>query len=119
MNIGVICIKIILERDDEISIGLRKKIRSSFFSGYRKTPVTNDTFCMASSVMHRFTVNTPYKPMWFKTFAESYLLSGRLDEICDHNAMVASNTGRHDVRYLHIIYITLYIYVYTYIFIRV
>lgn len=78
--------------------------------------MTNDTFCMASSVMHRFTVNTPHKPMWFKTFAESYLLSGRLDEICDHNAMVASNTGRHDVRHctLYILHIYTCIFIYLY-----
>lgn len=68
--------------------------------------MTNDTFCMASSVMHRFSVNSLHKPMWFKTFAEGYLLSGKLDEICDHNAAIAGNTGRHDVRYIYfLIYI--------------
>ncbi|XP_032663796.1 GATOR complex protein WDR24 isoform X2 [Odontomachus brunneus] len=74
----------------------------------QKTPTTNDTFCMASSIMHRFSVNSLHKPMWFKTFAEGYLLSGRLDEICDHNATVASNSGRHDLSRVWNIIKTLY-----------
>lgn len=55
---------------------------------------------MASSVMHRFTVNVPREPKWFETCAEGYILSGRFNEICDHNAIIASNAGRNDVRYL-------------------
>lgn len=64
---------------------------------YRKTPATNDTFCMASSVMHRFAINMPREPKWFRACAEGYLLSGRLNEICDHNATIARNAGRNDV----------------------
>lgn len=63
----------------------------------RKTPATNDTFCMASSVMHRFTINVPWEPQWFRACAEGYLLSGRLNDICDHNATVARNASRNDV----------------------
>lgn len=65
---------------------------------FRKVPASNDTFCMASSMMHRFTATTPREPKWFKSCAEGYLLSGRLNDICDHNAAVASNSGRNDVR---------------------
>lgn len=64
---------------------------------YRRTPVTNDdAFCMASSVMHRFSLNVR-QPLWFKIAAESYLLSGNLNEICDHNARVAINFGKESV----------------------
>ncbi|XP_008206371.1 GATOR complex protein WDR24 isoform X2 [Nasonia vitripennis] len=66
----------------------------------RKTPVSNDTFCQASSWMHTFTAQTPNtnrEPKWFKLCAENYVLSGRLNEICDHNSLVASNAGRNDV----------------------
>lgn len=52
---------------------------------------------MASSMMHRFTETTPREPKWFKACAEGYLLSGRLNDICDHNADVASSAGRIDV----------------------
>lgn len=52
---------------------------------------------MASSVMHRFAINVPREPKWFKSCAEGYLLSGRLNDICDHNANVARNAGRNDV----------------------
>lgn len=52
---------------------------------------------MASSVMHRFAINMPREPKWFKACAEGYLLSGRLNDICDHNAIVARNAGRNDV----------------------
>lgn len=63
----------------------------------RKTAATNDTFCMVSSVMHRFAMSMPREPKWFKACAEGYLLSGRLNDICDHNATVARNAGRNDV----------------------
>lgn len=53
---------------------------------------------MASSVMHRFVINMPREPKWFRACAEGYLLSGRLNDICDHNATVARNAGRNDVR---------------------
>ncbi|XP_020287866.1 WD repeat-containing protein 24 [Pseudomyrmex gracilis] len=63
----------------------------------RRTPVTNDdTFCMASSVVHRFTLSIR-QPLWFKIAAESYLLSGNLNEICDHNARVAMNFGKENI----------------------
>lgn len=52
---------------------------------------------MASSVMHRFVVNIPRDPTWFKICAEGYILTGKLKDICDHNAAVASNAGRNDV----------------------
>lgn len=52
---------------------------------------------MASSVMHRFAINMPREPKWFRACAEGYLLSGRLNEICDHNATIARNAGRNDV----------------------
>lgn len=68
-----------------------------YIHAYRKTPVTNDTFCMASSVMHRFVVNIPRDPTWFKICAEGYILTGKLKDICDHNAAIASNAGRNDV----------------------
>ena len=71
-----------------------------YLNFYRKTPVSNDTFCQVSSLMHRFTALTPSsfkEPKWFKICAENYLLSGRLNEICDHNSAVASNAGRNDV----------------------
>lgn len=47
--------------------------------------------------MHRFSINMPREPKWFKACAEGYLLSGRLNDICDHNAIVARNAGRNDV----------------------
>lgn len=69
----------------------------SLFYTHRRTPVTNDdAFCMASSVMHRFSLNVR-QPLWFKIAAESYLLSGNLNEICDHNARVAINFGKESV----------------------
>ncbi|KAI4504680.1 hypothetical protein M0802_000230 [Mischocyttarus mexicanus] len=74
----------------------------------RKTPATNDTFCMASSVMHRFVVNIPRDPTWFKICAEGYILTGKLKDICDHNAAVASNAGRNDVSIVWNIIKTLY-----------
>ncbi|XP_058806827.1 GATOR complex protein WDR24 [Phymastichus coffea] len=65
----------------------------------RKAPASNDTFCQASSWMHKFTplISSNREPKWFKICAENYLLSGRLNEICDHNSFVASNAGRNDV----------------------
>ncbi|XP_012246191.1 GATOR complex protein WDR24 [Bombus vosnesenskii] len=74
----------------------------------RKTPATNDTFCMASSVMHRFAINMPREPKWFRACAEGYLLSGRLNDICDHNAIVARNAGRNDISTVWNIIKTLY-----------
>ncbi|XP_072755687.1 GATOR2 complex protein WDR24 [Anoplolepis gracilipes] len=60
----------------------------------RRTLVTNDdTFCMASSVTHRFTLNN-CQPSWFKIAAEGYMLSGNLNDICDHNARVAIGFGK-------------------------
>jgi hypothetical protein len=50
--------------------------------------------------MHRFTALTPNSSRelkWFKICAENYLLNGRLNDICDHNSVVASNAGRNDV----------------------
>ncbi|KAH0951196.1 hypothetical protein HN011_008154 [Eciton burchellii] len=66
---------------------------SNIMRGIR-TPVTNDdTFCTASSAMHKFTMNTRQVP-WFTTAAENYLLSGNLDDICDHNARIANYFGK-------------------------
>ena len=42
-------------------------------------------------------MNTPQEPKWFKACAEGYILSGRLNEICIHNAVVAIKAGRNDV----------------------
>lgn len=56
----------------------------------------DDTFCMASSVMHKFTLNN-CQPSWFKIAAEGYLLSGNLNDICDHNARVAISFGKTTV----------------------
>ncbi|XP_043270686.1 GATOR complex protein WDR24 isoform X2 [Venturia canescens] len=75
----------------------------------RKTPASNDTFCMASSIMHRFTPTAPREPKWFKICAEEYLLSGKLDDICDHNAAVASSCGRNTISTVWKIIKTLYI----------
>ncbi|XP_015608767.1 GATOR complex protein WDR24 isoform X2 [Cephus cinctus] len=74
----------------------------------RKMPTSNDTFYMAFSMMHRFTVTTPQEPKWFKACAEGYLLSGKLNEICDHNAVVASKAGRNDISTVWSITKTLY-----------
>ncbi|KAL7293772.1 hypothetical protein TKK_0012834 [Trichogramma kaykai] len=67
----------------------------------RKQPVSNDAFCQATSWMHRFTASTPNNSgreiKFFKTCAENYLLSGRLNDVCDHNSTVASNAGRNDI----------------------
>lgn len=72
---------------------------------YRRPLVTNDdTFCMASSVTHRFTLNNR-QPSWFKIAAEGYLLSGNFNDICDHNARVAIGFGKT----------TVIIYLYSYI----
>lgn len=49
--------------------------------------------------MHSFTMNAPREPKWFKACAEGYILSGRLNEICDHNAAVASEADRNDVNF--------------------
>lgn len=65
---------------------------------------------MASSVVHRFTLSIR-QPLWFKIAAESYLLSGNLNEICDHNARVAMNFGKENV---NIIAIYVYMYVQCY-----
>ncbi|KAF7994348.1 hypothetical protein HCN44_003820 [Aphidius gifuensis] len=70
---------------------------------------TFDQFCMATSIMHRFTLTTkPRGPKWFKICAEEYLLSGRLSDICDKNAKIASSCGRHDVCAIWNIIKTLY-----------
>ncbi|XP_012274649.1 GATOR complex protein WDR24 isoform X2 [Orussus abietinus] len=74
----------------------------------RKVPASNDTFCMASSMMHRFTMSNPCESQWFRVCAEGYQLSGRLNEICDHNAVVASNAGRNDISTVWNITKTLY-----------
>ncbi|CAL7939279.1 unnamed protein product [Xylocopa violacea] len=74
----------------------------------RKPPAANDTFCMASSVMHRFAINMPREPKWFRICAEGYLLSGRLNDICDHNATVARSAGRNDISTVWNIIKTLY-----------
>ncbi|XP_043477248.1 GATOR complex protein WDR24 [Leptopilina heterotoma] len=74
----------------------------------RKTPASNDTFCLASSTMHSFTMNAPREPKWFKACAEGYILSGRLNEICDHNAAVASEAERNEVSTVWRIIKTLY-----------
>ena len=42
-------------------------------------------------------MNAPKEPKWFKACAEGYMLSGTLNDICDHNAVVASKAGRNDV----------------------
>jgi len=46
--------------------------------------------------MHKFTMNTRQVP-WFTTAAENYLLSGNLDDICDHNARIANYFGKGNV----------------------
>ncbi|XP_046736696.1 GATOR complex protein WDR24 [Diprion similis] len=74
----------------------------------RKSPASNDTFCMASSMMHRFTETAPREPKWFRECAEGYLLSGRLNDICDHNAAVAITAGRNDISTVWSITKTLY-----------
>ncbi|XP_044001931.1 GATOR complex protein WDR24 [Aphidius gifuensis] len=75
----------------------------------RKIPTSSDQFCMATSIMHRFTLTTkPRGPKWFKICAEEYLLSGRLSDICDKNAKIASSCGRHDVCAIWNIIKTLY-----------
>lgn len=72
---------------------------------HRRTLVTNDdNFCVASSVTHRFTLNN-CQPSWFKIAAEGYMLSGNLNDICDHNARVAIGFGKTTV----IIYLYFYI----------
>ncbi|XP_014208732.1 GATOR complex protein WDR24 [Copidosoma floridanum] len=67
-----------------------------------KKPSLNnsDTFCKAISYMHRFTSatsNSSREFRWFKMCAENYILHGNLNDICDHNAVVAKNAGRNDV----------------------
>ena len=67
---------------------------------FRKVPVSSDAFCQASSWMHHFTAVSPNSNRelkFFVTCAENYMLSGRLNEVCDHNSTVASNAGRNDV----------------------
>ncbi|XP_066583390.1 GATOR2 complex protein WDR24 isoform X2 [Prorops nasuta] len=74
----------------------------------RKSSATNDAFCMASSVMHRFAINVPHEPKSFKICAKGYLLSGRLNDICDHNSVIATNAGRSDISLVWSIIKTLY-----------
>lgn len=52
---------------------------------------------MASSTMHTFTSTFTNEPTWFNICAQNYMLSGKFNEICDHNAMVASQAGRTNV----------------------
>ena len=40
---------------------------------------------------------------WFIWCARQYVLTGRpLEELCEHNANIAANVGRHQVRVLFI-----------------
>lgn len=52
---------------------------------------------MASSTMYLFSKVVPRELTWFKVCAQGYLLNGELNDICDHNAIVASSCGRNDV----------------------
>ncbi|XP_034949561.1 GATOR complex protein WDR24 [Chelonus insularis] len=63
----------------------------------KKNSSNNDSFCAASSMVHRFTRNVSNESKWFVYCAERYLLNGRLSDICDHNAKVASEGGRNDI----------------------
>ena len=47
--------------------------------------------------MHRFTPSNVHEVRWFEVCAKEYLLSGHLEEICDHNSKIASKAGRNDV----------------------
>lgn len=75
--------------------------KKNYYYFNRKAPISSsDTFCQATSLMHRFTSsisNSNREFKWFKICAENYLLSGKLNNICDHNSTVAKNAGRNDV----------------------
>ncbi|XP_015122969.1 GATOR complex protein WDR24 [Diachasma alloeum] len=80
----------------------------------RKAPASSDTFCMASSVMHRFTrfpnacESREHEPKCFKHCAEGYILHGKLNDVCEHNALVATECGRSDISSVWRIVKTLY-----------
>ncbi|XP_071446852.1 GATOR2 complex protein WDR24 [Hetaerina americana] len=94
----------------DLSYACRVNFTSSFshkISGIlRKTPLHNEQFCQATSAMHQFVLRKKQSSQVHKTSAERffqecterYILSGRpLAEICDNNAAIAKEFGRHKV----------------------
>ncbi|KAJ8878271.1 hypothetical protein PR048_018848 [Dryococelus australis] len=76
---------------------------------HRKTPLLDDQFCCASSVIHRYSCKVPRETKKFYECAKQYLLTGRpLAEICDHNAAVARSLGMNQVSLVWGIIKTLY-----------
>lgn len=83
---------------------------SAKIQGYlRKTHLTSEQFCQATSSMHLYSVKAIRETRWMVESARRYLLSGRsLAEMCDHNAGVARDLGRHQVSLVWSIIKTLY-----------
>lgn len=64
----------------------------------RKSNLTSEQFCQATSSMHLYSVKAIRETRWMVESARRYILSGRsLAEMCDHNAGVARELGRHQV----------------------
>ncbi|XP_059470417.1 GATOR complex protein WDR24 [Neocloeon triangulifer] len=75
----------------------------------RKTPLHSDQFCQVTSSMHTFVSKAQKEVKCFLECAKRYQLSGKpLAELCDHNAAVAKQLGRHQVSLVWGIVKTLY-----------
>ncbi|KAE8744591.1 hypothetical protein FOCC_FOCC008720 [Frankliniella occidentalis] len=83
---------------------------SAKLQGYlRKSHLTSEQFCQATSSMHLYSVKAVRETRWFVESARRYILNGRsLAEMCDHNAGVARELGRHQVSLVWSIIKTLY-----------
>ncbi|CAB3365150.1 Hypothetical predicted protein [Cloeon dipterum] len=75
----------------------------------RKTPQHSDQFCSVTSSMHTFLSKAQKEVKCFLECARRYQLSGKpLAELCDHNAAVAKQLGRHQVSLVWGVVKTLY-----------
>ncbi|XP_034247660.1 GATOR complex protein WDR24 [Thrips palmi] len=83
---------------------------SSKIQGYlRKSHLTSEQFCQATSSMHLYSMKAVRENRWMVESARRYILNGRsLAEMCDHNAAVARELGRHQVSLVWSIIKTLY-----------
>lgn len=77
----------------------------------KKQQSHSEKFCNASSVLRLFLSKNRKESKWFEETAKQYLLTGKtLSGLCDHNAAVAENLGRHNIALIWKIVKTLYGY---------